>query len=367
MPAVTGSSSSSSSPTDAVGVSFGENVILGGCAASFAGLLTNPLEVIKTRIQTRGVVQPVGVRPEGYLSVASSILRNEGPNAFYKGAWSFLSYQFAFNGVRLASFDFFYAQIRALRAANESDGGVLDRMAAGMMAGICGSVLANPLAVIKNRQQAVYSVDELPNVFENKSSGRKPMAVGGAPAAPAAAAASAGKSMGTELREILRGEGVPGLLRGASVAVPRVMIGSGVQLTVYGTAKEYLTQKMGMKDDHVSQGVASVVAISVLTLVSTPFDLVMSRLQRQRGALSDVLKLPQGAAEGFQGTHHYSSAVDCVQKVVRHEGVLTLWSGATAFFMRFLPHASITLVVWEGLKKRYADSKAERQREELPR
>lgn len=58
------------------------NLISGMIAGSLGGLLSTPMDVVKTRIQTN---TKEGARPS-YLKFASSIVREEGPQALLKGS-----------------------------------------------------------------------------------------------------------------------------------------------------------------------------------------------------------------------------------------------------------------------------------------
>lgn len=70
---------------------------------------------------------------------------------------------------------------------------------------------------------------------------------------------------------------------------------------------------------------------------TSPVDLVRTRLMNQpvdahgRGTL-------------------YSGMVDCAVKTVRAEGVLAIYKGFLAQWMRVGPHTTISLVAWEWLR-----------------
>ena len=52
--------------------------------------------------------------------------------------------------------------------------------------------------------------------------------------------------------------------------------------------------------------------------------------------------------------NEYSSAFDCVKKIVKNEGVTALWKGFTPYFFRLGPHTILTFVFLEQLNKYFA-------------
>lgn len=80
--------------------------VLGGIAASCAGIFTNPLEVLKTRMQFEGELKAKGTHPIYYRNIVNATLviaKNEGIFALQKGLVSATCVQFIMNGSRLGS------------------------------------------------------------------------------------------------------------------------------------------------------------------------------------------------------------------------------------------------------------------------
>lgn len=78
--------------------------VIGGIAASCAGFFTNPLEVLKTRLQFQGELRARGTHPIYYknsLQAIYVIIKNEGFFALQKGLISATYVQFIMNGSRL--------------------------------------------------------------------------------------------------------------------------------------------------------------------------------------------------------------------------------------------------------------------------
>lgn len=80
---------------------------LGGIPTCGAALFTNPLEVVKTRMQLQGELQAKGQFPVHYRNVFHAfftVAKHEGVCALQKGIGPALAYQFVMNGFRLGSF-----------------------------------------------------------------------------------------------------------------------------------------------------------------------------------------------------------------------------------------------------------------------
>jgi solute carrier family 25 protein 34/35 len=143
-------------------------------------------------------------------------------------------------------------------------------------------------------------------------------------------------------------EGVRGLFRGVSGAVPRVMVGSATQLSTYDSVKQALVQHAQLDGSATSTHIlASSFSGAMVVTTMNPFDVVSTRLYNQGGA--------DAAAATTSGStvvrrDVYSGVLDCAIKTVRAEGVRGLYKGSTAQFCRIAPHTVISFVVWERLK-----------------
>lgn len=88
--------------------------------------------------------------------------------------------------------------------------------------------------------------------------------------------------------------------------------------------------------DHGSRFGASLVAAGVAELVTLPIDVAKVRLQVQHVPAS--------------GAVQYGGMVDCMQKVVRQEGVGALWKGLAPALVRQCLYSSMSLVLYEPVR-----------------
>lgn len=136
--------------------------ILSGVAACGACLFTNPLEVVKTRMQLQGELQSRGTYQVFYRNVFHAfytIGKVDGLAALQKGLAPGLVYQFFMNGVRLGS----YAVIESSGYIH-TDGRVsaAKSTVAGSVAGVVGAVMGSPIYLVSGRFMLLLSDTKCP-------------------------------------------------------------------------------------------------------------------------------------------------------------------------------------------------------------
>ncbi|XP_032870564.1 solute carrier family 25 member 35-like [Amblyraja radiata] len=291
--------------------------LLGGAAASAACIFTNPLEVVKTRMQLQGELKGRGSYTVHYRNVfhaALTICRTDGVLALQRGLLPGLLYQFWMNGIRLGSYSLLEAAGYTRTAGRAS---VAKSTVAGAVSGVLGPLLVSPLYMVKTHLQA-----------QSKST----IAVGHQ---------YRHQGMLHALMTIYRQHGITGLWRGSSSAVPRVMVGSAVQLATFSETKQ-LTRDMQLipPGSPLEPLVAGMVSSLFTVLAIAPFDVVSTRLYNQ--------PVDQQGKGLF-----YRSNLDCFAKTVRKEGLSGLYKGTGASYFRLGPHTVLSLFFWDELRKLY--------------
>ncbi|XP_028339679.1 solute carrier family 25 member 34 isoform X6 [Physeter macrocephalus] len=125
------------------------DLVLGASACCLACVFTNPLEVVKTRLQLQGELQARGTYPRhyrGFLASVVAVVRADGLCGLQKGLAAGLLYQGLMNGVR------FYCYSLACQAglAQQPGGTVV----AGAVAGALGAFVGSPAYLVKTQLQA---------------------------------------------------------------------------------------------------------------------------------------------------------------------------------------------------------------------
>ena len=133
--------------------------VLGSVAACGACLLSNPFEVVKTRMQLQGELRARGSYALHYKNVfhaSYNIIMYDGITALQKGLAPALFYQAIMNGCRLGSYQVFTNL--GLTRDNEGKPVFIKCLIAGAGSGAIGAFLGSPAYMVM-----LYSV-----VFSNK-------------------------------------------------------------------------------------------------------------------------------------------------------------------------------------------------------
>ncbi|XP_060765913.1 solute carrier family 25 member 34 [Neoarius graeffei] len=283
---------------------------LGSLACCGACVFTNPLEVVKTRLQLQGELQARGSYRQHYRGVLQALWlvgRTDGLRGLQKGLAAGLLYQALMNGVRLS----FYSYTQVSGIADVPGGNV----ASGAAAGALGAFIASPAYLVKTHLQA-QTVEAIAVGHQHKHQG-----------------------ISSAFITIYRREGVTGLWRGVNGAVPRVMVGSAAQLATFSSAKEWLTQTQCFRPDSwLIALMAAMVSGVAVAITMTPFDVISTRLYNQ----------PVDELKG----RFYTGFLDCLVKVSRTEGVLGLYKGMGPVFMRLAPHTVLSMLLWDVMRQK---------------
>lgn len=295
-----------------------KNFLAGCIAACGAVTLTNPFDVVRTRLELQGELAHKGITQQfpykNPFQALKTILQHEGPLALGKGLLPAYGYQIAANGTRLGSYQHLKNWIHA-QAPAHLDGFAVNLLA-GAVAGMIGAALGSPFQLVKTRLQA--------------------------------AAANPALAVGTQhgytgfwhaVGAILGAEGPLGLYRGMHVNMVKIAVGSAMQLAVYDTAKARLLEATdGRAINPVQLHIAaSLLAGMAVTASINPIDVVTTRLWNQ-------------PVVGGRGTL-YRGAVDCAWKTLVAEGPGGLYKGALAHFLRVGPHTVFTFLILEQVQR----------------
>lgn len=274
----------------------------GAMAGMFATVCIQPIDMVKVRIQLlAGTAEAAGP-----MTIASNMMKNEGFGAFYTGLTAGLTRQVIYTGARLGLFDKFTG---AVKEPGKPLSFAMNSVCA-LSAGGIAAIIGNPadLALIRMQADSMLPAAErmgYTNVF-------------------------------TTMGKIVGQSGAGGLLAGCGPTATRAMALNFGMLAFNASGKEAL-KSVGVEGAPQVFG-ASAIAGFFASFFSLPFDFVKTQMQKQK-------------PDPVTGELKYKSSIDCAAKVMAEGGPLRFYSGFPTFYVRIAPHAMITLMAQDAIKK----------------
>lgn len=284
--------------------SNGLQIGLAGMSNALAAAVTNPIDVTKIRLQMHGE-GAAGTASLGVVKTFYRIVQAEGIAGLYRGISASLVREMSYSGIRMGMYE---PTKQMLGGHDPSHTPLGIKVAAGALTGGFGSVLANPFDLVKVRMQR---------------------AVGAAPYS----------SLHAALGQIWLFEGgFGGLWRGCTPTVQRATLLTASQVPAYDHAKHFLVDGGRMRDGYACHFVCSMLAGVVAAAVTSPSDLVKSRMMAQ----------PLDVATGRGKL--YASTTACYMQIVANEGALALFKGFHGQWLRIGPHTTVSLMAFEQMR-----------------
>jgi solute carrier family 25 oxoglutarate transporter 11 len=274
----------------------------GSLAGMCATCCIQPIDMVKVRIQLlAGTAEAAGP-----LTIASNMMKNEGLSAFYTGLSAGLTRQVVYTGARLGLFDKFTAAVKEPGKPLSFGMNAVCALSAGGLAALVG----NPADLSLIRMQADSML----------------------PAAERAGYSNVFTAMGL----IVKADGIGGLMAGCWPTATRAMALNFGMLAFNASGKDFL-QSQGVTGAPLTFG-ASAIAGFFASFFSLPFDFVKTLMQKQK---------PDPAT----GLMKYKGSVDCAMQILKESGPLRFYAGFPTFYVRIAPHAMITLIAQDNIKK----------------
>ena len=228
--------------------------------------------------------------------------------ALFNGISASLLRQLKYSTVRFGGYEFLKRQ---LTNEGQQPLTITKGLMAGMLAGGLGGIVGNPADVTNVRMQNDGKLPpEQRRNYKHALDG---------------------------MLRIAREEGVSKLFVGVSANVARAMLMSSSQLVSYDKSKALLLGTGKFRDDIRTHFCASVMAGLVATTLSSPVDVVKTRLMSATSS---------GAI--------YSGMSDAFIKILRTEGPTALFKGWVPAFTRLGPQTVLTFIILEKMKAFYS-------------
>ncbi|XP_062849863.1 solute carrier family 25 member 36-A [Trichomycterus rosablanca] len=295
------------------------HLFAGGCGGTVGAILTCPLEVVKTRLQSSSVTLYISdvqlsavngagvarVSPPGPLHCLKLILEREGPRSLFRGLGPNLV------GVAPSRAIYFAAYSTAKEKLNgvlESDSTQVHMVSAGL-AGFTAITATNPIWLIKTRLQ-----------LDARNRGERRM------------------SAFECVRRVYRADGPRGFYRGMSASYAGISE-TVIHFVIYESIKRKLLESKAsanvddedesVKDasDFIGMMLAAATSKTCATSIAYPHEVIRTRL-REEGS-------------------KYRSFFQTLSVVVREEGYRALYRGLTTHLVRQIPNTAIMMCTYE--------------------
>ncbi|XP_077089161.1 solute carrier family 25 member 36-A [Siphateles boraxobius] len=295
------------------------HLFAGGCGGTVGAILTCPLEVVKTRLQSSSVTLFISevqlstvngasvarVAPPGPLHCLKLILEKEGPRSLFRGLGPNLV------GVAPSRAIYFAAYSTAKEKLNnvfDPDSTQVHMLSAGL-AGFTAITVTNPIWLIKTRLQ-----------LDARNRGERRM------------------SAFECVRRVYRSDGLRGFYRGMSASYAGISE-TVIHFVIYESIKRKLIESKAnanmddedesVKDasDFVGMMLAAATSKTCATSIAYPHEVIRTRL-REEGS-------------------KYRSFFQTLNMVVREEGYRALYRGLTTHLVRQIPNTAIMMCTYE--------------------
>ncbi|SPN97535.1 related to folate transporter/carrier (mitochondrial) [Cephalotrichum gorgonifer] len=334
---------------------------IGGIAS---GVVTCPLDVIKTKLQAQGGFAPVAGagghvgHPKlynGLFGTASTIWRHEGLRGMYRGLGPIVMGYLPTWAVWFTVYNKCKVELRQ-HCSND----FLINLCSSVVAGASSTIATNPIWVIKTRlmsQASLHQVALQYDVFPKSSSTPT--------SRPTLQVPWHYKSTLDAARKMYTSEGILSFYSGLTPALLG-LTHVAVQFPVYEFLKTKFTGRpMGSMQTQTQTGektyrqLFGVLCATILSKIfassaTYPHEVIRTRLQTQRRPIAgeQLLRLgitPEAGRQAQDAGHaqKYRGVVQTFRTILREEGWRAFYAGMGTNMMRAVPAATVTMCTYE--------------------
>lgn len=286
-----------------------QSIVSGGLAGTVASCLTNPLEVIKTQLQSS--LAAASRRP---WIVTQRIWQEDGFAGFFRGLPPTLV------GIIPSRSAYFYAYQRSKVALSRffPEGSPPNAMIAGLMAGITGNTLTNPIWMVRTRMQLL---------------------------ADASAGQVVYKGYGDVIRTIFRDEGIKGFYRGIQASYWGCTEGA-LQFIIYEQFKTRLLKRRNAA--RAKKGLPSTTELSPLTYF---WSAAAAKMVAAIGTYPHEVARTRMREQARAGIFKYKGMWQTMSVIAKEEGFRALYGGSGVHLMKVVPNSAFMFLTYELVRK----------------
>ena len=289
-------------------------------------MLISHLTSLRCRLQLTGEGTKGAAAPSP-LAVARGVIKSDGFLGLYAGYSAAITRQVVYGSARLGLFRVFSERLKEYNKGQPIP--ITWKIGAGLGSGALAAAIGNPADLSLVRMQA----DSILPAAERRNY----------------------KGVGDAVMRIIREEGVTSLWKGSSPTVGRAMALNAAMLATSDQLKEAFAPHLGGINSMQNLIASSAIAGVVASFASLPFDMIKTRLQKQK--------------PNPDGTLPYAGLFDCARQIAVKEGPLAFYKGIGTYIVRIAPHAFMTLIfldaanrqisgVVKGMREKEAGAKA---------
>jgi hypothetical protein len=263
-----------------------------------AETVTLPADVVKVRLQVQKASGTTVAQYTGFGNALSTIAREEGPRALWKGLCPALLRQVSYTSMSLVIYEPIRDFYKGLSSCGDNPN-FAQRLAAGGTAGGLSISIFNPAEVIKTQVQTHRGSSSI--------------------------------SMAEVASKVWRNDGIFGFWAGVKPNVARTFLVNAAELGTYDEAKSRIQPYLG--DGFCTHVSASGCAAFTSACVSTPADVVKTRLMDSAG-----------------GEKKYSGMLNAGYRILLDEGPAALYKGFVPICVRKVFWVSSFFVTFENIR-----------------
>lgn len=337
------------------------NSFSGAVAGAASGIVTCPLDVIKTKLQAQGAFSnqdlkkpgpPASKVYRGLIGTARTIVNQDGLKGMYRGLGPMLLGYLPTWAVYMTVYDGSKEWLQARGYDNSEKDKFLAKVYASVTAGACSTLATNPIWVIKTRLMS--------QVSRHASSGaRTPWQY---------------NNTFDAARKMWKAEGLGAFYSGLAPALLG-LTHVAIQFPLYEYFKQRFTGlEMGETPEEHGKAVSNTAGILVATFLSKicattatyPHEVLRTRLQTQQrhvhpehghdgvASLHHTKEVSQakriGNTDGIAYRPRYEGVVRTCRVILKEEGWRAFYNGMGTNMIRAVPAAMTTMLTFESLK-----------------
>ncbi|GAA5973978.1 hypothetical protein JCM11641_001253 [Rhodosporidiobolus odoratus] len=290
-----------------------ESMVAGAGAGLVTSILTCPLDVIKTKLQAGGANS---AGPGGLVGTAKHIYSTDGVRGLYRGLGPTVIGYLPTWAIYFTVYDQAKARLSEVRGPDDP----LSHIAAAMVAGASGTILTNPLWVVKTR---FMTQETSPSSPERRY-----------------------RSTWDALRRIYAQEGVIAFYRGLLPSLFGV-VHVAVQFPLYERFKALSRPPDGSDIPSSMILLCSSASKMIASVATYPHEVLRTRLQIQK---HDAKAAAAGAGGGKKPIA-FEGLAETARRILREEGGRGFYRGMGVNLTRTVPAAALTITSYEWMMR----------------